>query len=57
MKIEIGMSVSLISDAAITGTVVSKAPRYWWPDLTDCWRVNVPGHGVFSFRTADLQAV
>lgn len=56
MNIEIGMTVSLISAPTISGVVLAKSPRHWWPDLTGCWRVKVPGHGTFDLHGDNLKA-
>lgn len=41
----------------MTGTIMGRAPKYWWPNLDDCYRVQIDGHGTFTIRETDLTAV
>lgn len=43
------------TETGIKGVVLGRSPKHWWPNLDDCYRVNVAGHGDFHWQESKIK--
>lgn len=52
---EVGQKVK-VTGTVLEGVILGRSPKHWWPNLDDCFRVKVEGHGIFDFPENKMEA-
>jgi hypothetical protein len=52
---EVGQKVK-VTGTVLEGVILGRSPKHWWPNLDDCFRVKVEGHGIFNFPESKMES-